>query len=246
MARTFTVFGTLATAVRVYARNFVSITILAVLVYAPLIACAVYGLYEAGTAATKAERRDAAELVIIVMCAGTYLLSKVLAGAVGFAVFNQLRGTKVSFGACVTNGIRRLIPVILTCLVLIVLIGIATAAYVLPGIVAICLTYVAVPSAVIEGGGPFKAFARSVKLVDKDMPRVFVLLFVFAGIQVALYWGLMAALGALGVPVVALVVFMAMTILFGAFDAVLSSVAYANLRVDRDGIIAADLANVFD
>jgi len=246
VARTFTVFGTLGTALRVYARNFVSITILAVLLYAPLIAYAVYGFYEAGQASTHDDAARASGIVLIVLCAGTYLLSKVLAGAVGFAVFNQLRGTKVSFGACVINGIRRVIPVLLTCVVLIVLIGVATATYILPGIVAICLTYVAVPSAVIEGGGPFKAFARSVKLVDKDLPRVFVLLVVFVGLQVGLYWGSLELLDAIGAEVVAVVVFMAMTILFGAFEAVLSSVAYANLRVDRDGIIAADLANVFD
>ena len=246
MGRHFTVFGTLGTAVKAYARNFISITALAVLVYSPLIVYSIYGLYQAGHAETRAESRHQGGIVFAVMCIGTFLLSKVLAGAVGYAVFNQLRGTHVSFSACVTNGIRRLIPVLLTCLVLVVLIGVATATYVLPGIICTCLTYVAVPSAVIEGGGPFKAFARSVKLVDKDVPRIFVMLLTFIALQIGVYWGLLAVLDAAGVPLVAFIVFLALTILFGAFDAVLSSVAYANLRVDRDGIIAADLANVFD
>jgi apolipoprotein N-acyltransferase len=85
-----------------------------------------------------------------------------------------------------------------------------------------------------------------VKLVDKDLPRVFMLLLVFAAVQIGIYWGVISILHAAGAPAIAFIVFLGLTILFGAFDAVLSSTAYANLRVDRDGIIAADLANVFD
>src|SRR5262249_44460703 len=127
-------------------------------------------------------------IVVLSLFGGTFLLSKVLAGAVAYGVFNQLRDTHVSLGSCVINGLKRLVPVLLTTILLVFLIGIATVTYILPGIVCTCLTYVAVPAAVIEGMGPFKSFARSVKLVDKDMPRVFVLLLVFVAVQFGGYY----------------------------------------------------------
>lgn len=246
--RRFTVFRTLAVAARIYGGNVVSFAILAVLVYSPLIIYAVWDIHDITNQATGEREDDRFGMLMIVIIAGTYLLSKALAGALAFGVFNQLRDTRVSLGSCVANGIRRLIPVLLTSIIIAIIIGIGTATYVLPGLVAACLSYVAVPAAVIEGLGPFKAFARSVKLVDSAVPRVFVLLVIFIALQVGLYWALAALLDAI-VPystMARLCAFLALTILFGAFDAVLSSVAYAHLRADRDGVDTAELARVFD
>lgn len=244
----FTVFGTLAVAARIYVRNVLSFAILAALVYSPLIAYAIWDIHDITNEPTVAHTKERFTVLILVIFAGQYLLSKALAGALAYGVFNQLRDTRVSLGSCIANGIRRLVPVLLTSIILAILIGIGTAAYVLPGIVAACLSYVAVPAAVIEGHGPFKAFARSVKLVDSAVPRVFLLFVIFIALQVGLYWGLVAILDAL-VPystMARLCAFLALTILFGAFDAVLSSVAYAHLRADRDGVDTAELARVFD
>jgi hypothetical protein len=248
MDKRFTIGRTLAVAVGIYFRNFVSFAVLALIVYTPLFAYAIWGMNRAMNTDDLAAADDRGAVVVIVAISGTYLLSKVVAGAVAYGVFNQLRDTHVSLGACVVNGLKRVIPVLLTAILLAILIGVATATYILPGIVCTCLTYVAVPAAVIEGFGPFKAFARSVKLVDKDMPRVFVLLLVFVAVQFGCYWGLKDLLDAVAPhnPMVRISVILFATTLFGAFDAVLSSVAYAHLRSDRDGVGMSELAKVFD
>jgi hypothetical protein len=246
-ARQFTVFGTLATALRIYLRNFVSFTLLSLIVYSPLIAYAIWGMNRAMDAPTKDEASNRGAVVVLVVFGATFLLSKVVAGAVAFGVFNQLRDTKVSLGSCITNGLRRLVPVLLTTIFLAILIGISTAMYILPGVIVTCLAYVAVPAAVVEGHGAWSAFTRSVGLVDRALWRVFVLLCIFIGLQFVGYWILVGILKAAMAPVTARIcVTMGATMLFGAFDAVLSSVAYAKLRVDRDGIGVGELAAVFD
>jgi hypothetical protein len=244
----FTVFRTLAVAAAVYVRNIASFTVLALVVYSPLIAYAIWGMRRAVDADSLVEADERGAVVVLVVFGGTYLLSKVLAGAVAFGVFNQLRSTHVSLGSCLANGVRRLVPVLLTALLLALVIGLATATYILPGVVAACLSYVAIPAAVIEGGGPWKAFTRSVSLVDKAMPRVFMLIVVFVALQIGGYMlvGMLLDSVAPGALTVRICVLMAVTMLFGTFDAVLSSVAYAHLRVDRDGIESSELARVFD
>lgn len=188
--------------------------------------------------------------------AAAFCIAATQAGVL-YTVVEHLAGRRAGLGAALAKGASRL-PAALGAMVLVSCMALFGAGcFVVPGLVAACLFYFAVPAAVMENRSPFKAVARSVDLTSGNRVLLFLLvggvLAGFAGARWALRaafgvaplvvfdlseipseaptWGYFAALGGV-------------TVLEAMVLAALSSVMYARLR-ERDGIDIDELAEVF-
>ena len=115
-----------------------------------------------------------------------------------------------------------------------------------PGIMAVCAMYVALPACVVERLGPIKCLRRSRELTKGVRWRIFGLILV-----VTLVGGTMGgmaggAVAASKSQVAAGIVSFIANVISNAFAAVLSAVAYRDLRVAKEGIDIESLAKVFD
>lgn len=166
--------------------------------------------------------------------------------AIAYAAAQAGRGQGSPFGRSLGVALRRL-PAIIAIEALIWL-GAAAAAllFVVPGLIVLCLSAVAVPAGLVERLGPFTAIARSAFLTKGNRWRVFALLCpLYIGSIVLGRAVIGIAALAFGV-LAALFVTLAYYVVIGAFNAVVSGALYVELRIAREGAEVEPIVEVFD
>jgi uncharacterized membrane protein len=162
-----------------------------------------------------------------------------------YGVIEQLRGQHASMGACISMGLKRLLPVLGVGLLMALCILLGLAALIIPGVIMIFMFYVAVPVTVIEHLGPIDALKRSKALTDGFKGALFGLNFLVGliGAGIGLVVGIIdeAAPGT-----VALVIDLGTDVFLGALGAVITAIAYHDLRVIKEGVNVDDLVRVFE
>jgi hypothetical protein len=158
--------------------NFVPFTVIALVVQSPLLLFAIFA---------PLETTWQSYVYIGTVTLAPYVFSLVIAGAVAFGVFQQLRGERASFGQVVSVGLKRLGRVTGVAVSVGLLIGlvIAIAAWfafavwiplfilAIPAIAIACAFWVAVPSAVVEGTGVIRSIRRSAFLTKEARIPIF-------------------------------------------------------------------------
>jgi len=232
----------------IFARNLPAIAVLALLVFSPLLVLGALATPARG-ADPRAAVRAAGQLTLIYTVAstlGALVLTSFLSGAVVHAVVHDLRGARSSWWRSTLAGVRRLWPVlgVGTMAALCIVFGLVTLA--VPGLLVLCLAYVALPAAVIERPGVIGALHRSAALTQGYRWQIAELLLLVAAIEIVA-WLVLHQL--LVVPIHARAplvpnpaswtTYRAITtgvlMVGGAFGAVVSAVTYAVLRERRDG-----------
>jgi hypothetical protein len=189
---------------------------------------------------------------------------------VTYAVFQALRRKPARYDRSALAGIRRSLPALaaamLTGVVAILptvlgrLMGAAMgsmgAALVLVSVglaftaVVYCTFFVSVQVAIVEGGNPARAMARSARLTEGVRWKVFAVLLVFAGGSV-LRFVLMRATS-FDEPVTlaearrGILVTHGVDVFFTALMAVASAVVYHDLRTSKEGVGVEELVRVFE
>jgi hypothetical protein len=245
----------------IWFKNLAPFTVLSMLVYSPLIA------YTAFSVSGDFSLEDFSSRSLVVSW-GSKPFDLVVAGAIVFGVFQQLRGRHASIGESIVHGVKRLLPVLGVGLLvllaalgtglLIVVPGLAVpsllfllgpAAMVAAVIVSMML-YVAVPVAVVEQPGVLAALRRSRQLTDGYRGRIFGALMIMVLIQfVVSVVVVMAVVGTVDSPADAkaqLGLSLCLSVVLGALNATLNAVIYHDLRRAKEGIGIEDLAKVFD
>jgi hypothetical protein len=218
----FSVVNVLRTSLRVFGSNFVGFLLIALAVYAPVLALRVWfpqGAWE------------------LFMVFGGILLNTVIAAAVTYGVIMELHGTRPSLVRCVTIGVSQPFGVLgVVALSALAIVG-GLLLLVVPGIVVVLMLYVVVPVAVIERPGVMAALRRSRELTDGYKGALLV-------IVVALQLGTYGANEMLGdiLPVSTFVVEYVVEAIVGVFSAVTAAVAYTLLRQTREGTQVPELA----
>jgi hypothetical protein len=169
-----------------------------------------------------------------------------------YGAFQIMRGRPFTLGESLQAGVKRLIPAWVTMIVVTVIYGFGMVLLVVPGLILMCVTYVAVPACVIESPGIFASIGRSRELTKGFRWQIFGILMLVGVVMVAvsifgryLFGGsLMDTTLTMSIPVVAF------NYLWGAltttFTATLAVVVYHDLRVVKEGVDADRIANVFD
>ncbi|BDG04578.1 hypothetical protein [Anaeromyxobacter oryzae] len=182
------------------------------------------------------------------------LLYVVALGAMTRGTFGYLRGERVSFGAMLTTGFGRGLPVVALALVAWIAIMFASILLVFPGIMLACAWAASVPAAVVERIGPFQALSRSAELTRGVRWKVFAAFLALFGVLWGLSMGVQLAASAFAVlalpaehaPMGTLVVSQLGTALFSCIPSVGCAVTYHELRAAREGLDTAQLASVFE
>lgn len=247
MGSRYTVGRTLGEGLAVWARNPLSTLVLGELFFAPVIAYTVWLIGDVGATGALADDQITTWLIVSGLLA--YGADQLLAAPIVYGVVQELNGTHAGVIACVVQGLRRFIPVVLTIVLVYVCVLMAAYPLVLPSLVLATGLYVAVPSAVCERRGALKAVTRSLTLTEGSRTRVLGLLAMFwiarLGLKLAVIRGIDPQ-GRPGAIQLVLALALAVDFLFGIFGAVLQAVTYSRLRELKDGTTTAELARVFE
>ena len=101
------------------------------------------------------------------------LAQSLLAAVLAFAIFQALSGKRVTFGEALSTGLKRMFPVLGVSIAYGLIVGVGTLFLVIPGLIFMCMLYVAVPAAVIEAPGIGGALGRSRDLTDGHRLAIF-------------------------------------------------------------------------
>jgi hypothetical protein len=243
----FTVFGTIGQSLAVWARNLLSILILGLIFFSPLI---IYTIHEVGEVRANGGLSEARGMWwVLITVAFSYAADQFLAAPIVYGVVQELNGTRAGVLACVAQGIKRFFPVFFTIFMLYWCVAFGSYPFVIPGLVLASGLYVAVPCAVCERPGVMGTLTRSFNLTEGNRMRIFGLLILFWGARIGAKYLLIKTIdpqGDSGKIQMLLVASLAVDFFFGTVGAVMQGVSYSRMRQLKDGVSAADLAAVFE
>jgi len=239
----FRVGSVLSRSFSIFFKNFIPFMILQVLVYSPLL---VYTFLLVSGDLTLEKLLTWTYVVVI----GSLLLNMVATGAMTFGVFQQLRGRHAGLGQCIVVGIQRMLPVLGVGILAAICVGLGFVALVIPGIIVLCMLWVAVPVAVVERPGVFKSLSRSAELTKDNRLKIFGVLFVLGVLQNiverVLESGVLGTGPSMSDVKLYLVLVLVTSLALGALSAVATAVGYHDLRASKEGVGVEELARVFE
>ncbi len=222
----------------VWRANFVPFSIVALVVFLPVIAASAAAPPEAGVSWTALDR------FLTTFC------GYVAEGALAFGVLRAPDGQRTGIVSLLATGFAKSGKVFAVSLVVGLLIVLGLVALIVPGLVAAAAFFVAVPAVVVEpGADSSSAMERSRDLTRGHRWTILALLATVLAVQIALGLAFAVASGLLEdvvphpVPAIAFNALFALTAPLGATAA---AVAYHDLRVAKEGVATADLVKVFE
>lgn len=242
-----TVGSLMSRSVGTYARNFFTFTLLTFLSNLPVLAWVFWVLWFVG---------DANEALDGYSSVAVQIIGPVLAllgtAAVSLGALDHLRGRPVRIGATVGAALSRLLPMIGVAIIAGVAIGLGTLLFVIPGIIIMCMLWLAVPVCVLERAGVSDSLSRSYHLTEGYKWRIFGFLFLVGLIEggVALALGFIAASGVERPedldPTIILYGGTLLSLVTGSLRSVGAAVAYHDIVTEREGTNVDDLVAIFE
>ena len=184
----------------------------------------------------------------VVVTLATWLLSFLLIGAVVYGTVSELRGRRAGLGECIARGVAVIPPILAVAILTALAIWLGSILFLVPGVIALLMLWVAIPVAVVERPGVFASLGRSRALTKGSRWRVFKLIAIVGFVWMFAAWLVIAILvfSGLWTLTAMMVALWILTALFTALYAVLSAVGYHDLRVAKEGVDAQQIAAVFD
>lgn len=163
-----------------------------------------------------------------------------------YGAFQDMRGQPVHLMESLQIGLRRFFPVLGVAIGVAVLTGLAGLLLVIPAFIVATMLLVAMPACVVEQLGPAASMSRSKQLTKGHRWKIFGLWLLAMFVSGILQSVLIGLAGVIGGPILALIVFLAWSAIFGAFYAIMVVVIYHDLRVTKEGVDTDQIAAVFD
>lgn len=253
MENRFGIGSVLGTGFKIWFKNFLPFMLITTLIYAPLLIW--------GVSVVQGEL-DLFKLKKIVdfatYSAGVILLLNIfVSAALTYGVVMELQGQHASIGACIATGLVRFFPVLGVALLSALAVAGGFLALIVPGIIVFCMLYVATQASVLERPGLIGALKRSRELTAGHRMEIFGLLFILGLIN----WGLQKVVEAVMLPDAGnpaifdetlkriptyMYVDLARSIIVGSLGSVMAAVTYFQLRNEKEGTSANELARVFE
>jgi uncharacterized membrane protein len=246
--RTFRLGDVFSKSFSVFGRHVIAFVLLAILSNIPAFVMAiVMGFATLPTAA----------LIRFLTPAVTIICWMIANGAMTYGVVQDLRGGNVSIAQAIAIAARRFLPMIGVAISTGFLICLAGLLLLVPGLIVFCMYYVAAPVCIAEQVGVGASLSRSRFLTKGHRWQVFgalILIFIIEAIVASAIFGVIhLAVSYAGAAVVSAatspaghVLSIVVQAVFTAFNAVIASVFYYELRVAKEGIDLAKIASVFD
>jgi hypothetical protein len=228
----------------IWAKNFVPFTVLAAIVYSPMLIALLVLISGQPTLRGLTTFLGALSLFSLI-------LSIPATAAIIYGVFQELHGQRVSLGQSVSVGLRRLLPVLGTSLLVGLCVTGGFILLVIPGFILMCMLWLAVPVAVVEGQGGTGALGRSRSLTEGVKGTIFGILFVIGAINYLASFILQKAFlgsgaASMGSIKLYLVLVTVLSMLALTLNAVANAVAYHDIREAKEGVHIDELIAVFE
>jgi hypothetical protein len=235
----------------VYARNFVSFTLLALLVGLIDLLVTIFYLApnQVGTLGHfKVVGFDAVVAIFVVLL--TYSLTQ---ATIIYGAFQDLRGDRAGIARCLARGLTSIFPVIIGSIILWIAIGLASILLLIPGLIVMTMWWVYIPAIVVERKSIFESFGRSNELTSGSRWAIFGLIFIvytlsglvqFVTRTISVFVITMSASS--NILLVSFITDYVGSSLTAAFGAAIVAVGYYHLRAEKEGVDANQIASVFD
>jgi hypothetical protein len=177
------------------------------------------------------------------------LANLVVTAALTYGVLQSLRGESVPLGRLLGTGFSKMGSVLLVSIAFGFIVFLGFVLLVVPGVVALCALYVAVPAVVVEDIGPGEALGRSRALTKGSRWSILAVALVVGAVTfvVAAAAGALVAFGASALPrPLPALLSTAIVALLTPLGACAAAVAYHDLRVAKEGVDTAALVKVFE
>lgn len=243
MNENFGVGAVLGTGFRVYARNIIPFTLITALVYLPMIIWTYVTFSDDHLSLAQIQHWQYAEPLV------KLVLGSFVSATLTYGVVKELQGERATIGACIATGFKRMLPALGVGIATGLAVVVGTILLIIPGLMALCILYVATPASVIEKPGVFGALRRSGELTKGYRWQIFglVLLLFILG------WGAVKILESAFTPMATMhqvrtfaLGAIGLDVLLTALGSVIAAVAYTMLRGEKEGTSANDLASVFE
>ena len=163
------------------------------------------------------------------------------------ATMAALKGEPVQLGTSVKVGFRRLLPVVLTSLLVGFVIGIATLLLIIPGLIAMCYLWVALPAVVLENSGVVDSMSRSAQLTEGYRWPIFGIAMLSAGLAIVAGIVLFMIVRKGGMEVeTMLYLSVGIEVVVSVLGAVFAAATYFELRRVKEDVELNELAEAFD
>lgn len=163
-------------------------------------------------------------------------------GAASFGIFQILRGRSFSILESLRVGLRRLGSVLGLQILLTLLIIFATLLLIVPGVILYCALFFALPACIFEHMSPMASLSRSRALTKGRRGAIFGLILLGAVPCVVMSCGIAFVVAPLAGPIAVTIGQWVANILFNVFSFVLSCVVYYDLRIEKEGLAALEMA----
>lgn len=227
----------------IWLKNLVPFMALSLFVYSPLI------VYTALTVSGELTLQKITMWGRVVPIGG-YFLGVIASAAMLYGVIEDLHGKRPGIGALIGVGLKRMLPVIGVGILSALAMFAGFICLIVPGIILMCMLYVAVPAAVIERPGVVGALKRSQELTGGYKLQIFGIIIILGLIQWGAQHVLQSAMIGATPTMSDLKVFLGATlgivVVLSSLQAAVSGVVYHDLRVAKEGVATEDLARVFE
>ena len=166
--------------------------------------------------------------------------------ALVYGALEQLRGHRFTVGEAFSKGFRRFWPVLGVAVVSGVIIIAGLVALLVPGLIALCMLYVAIPACVVEEWGVVQSLTRSAELTKGyrwPILGLIVVVMIGAAIVSTILETLVQAVAG---AVVASLLDTALQIYCTALASIIVAIIYYRLRVIKEGVDIERIARHFD
>jgi hypothetical protein len=238
----FSVGSILGRAFSIWTKNIVAFTTLTAIAFSPIILYAIVAL-------TGSFSVDDFTTFTSVLGLGSFILSMLATGAITYGVFEELRGRHASTGQCLAVGLSRLFPIIGTGLLAVLCVMGGMILFIVPGIILMCMLWLAVPVCVVEQTGGIAALKRSRELTYGCKGTIFGVIFVLGlinfGVGLVLQESVLDVFDP-GTWKIYLILALVLNVVYMTIQAVANAIAYHDIRIAREGVDTDALASVFD
>jgi hypothetical protein len=161
-----------------------------------------------------------------------------------FATFQDLRGQEVNAVESLTRGLARVVPSIVTSLIMGIAVAIGLVLFIAPGLIALAAFSIALPVCVVERAGPLTSLSRSAELTRGHWWPILGVSLAILIVSGVIGLVIRAALPATGLP--ATIATWAWNVFITSYSSVYAANLYHDLRAVKEGIGIQEIASVFD
>jgi hypothetical protein len=232
----FEVGATLSCAIKLFAGGFARFLVLALIPLLPLLLVEV--------AKSNGSLNEVQGLFWTFILA--FFLSYLANAAILYGAMKEMRGENFTIGQSFGVGLARTLPIFGVAFCVALAMAIAAIALIFPAFVIMCMMYVAIPACVIENLGVFASMGRSSDLTRGYRWPIFGLILIFYIIAIVLDGLAGLTVGMAGGKEFSWLLSFGLQVTATAFESVLATVIYHNLRVAKEGVDVSKITKTFD